>query len=105
MSEKQFVDDFSNKVIESTVDERIKKLEHKILRLEKIVHSCSGTMNDAGMLSFLCNGEHPHIIIDGKRIRHVHYVRKALYCEKCDKLYCQDKYCDHLESFINEIKK
>lgn len=91
----------TDRIIESSVDERIVLLEQRLKRVESLVNHAFCVPNDR--LVYMCNGLHPHPT--SGLIRKPHRTRKALYCEVCDKLYCKKKYCNHLAQFVKNINK
>lgn len=105
--DKLFADYVAHRVIESTVDDQISKLEYRIKRLEYIIdHACIGNVLNCSKLEYMCEGPHSPVQLTNNHIstRRPHPVSKALYCDKCDKLHCERKYCSHLNKFVKNLK-
>ena len=102
-TDKRFVEQIGDHIIELSVRERLNGMEYRFKKMEHIINHSSPSNTSTS--HYLCNGDHPRYVhSSGSTSRLVHREKQALYCDKCDKLYCKREYCDHLKKFIKNAK-
>lgn len=104
-SGSSFIDDFTNRVVEAShTNAKLEELEYRIKRIERVLDtSVINIDHHPSKIHYYCTGKHNHNYTLNKRY---HPLNKALYCDKCDALYCNKDYCRHLEDFVkNQNKK
>lgn len=93
--DRRFLDDFTNRVVDNA--ERFQKLDNRVTRIEKYLEKC-----DKRFPCNRCGGIGQRRSPGSWRLIG---SKKTLYCEKCDKLFCNHHYCAHLKKFVRKINE